>query len=186
MVKVVVNETPATVPSDLAGVLPWHGLLAVWGAISNRGTGRADGSAQPLVLSRGLRLERCLGRFDGQIYSTPKPQDFYLIDSMFCSTHSKMGLIVWEKTWVTNDDIDLVWHTCMTSQIGSWALSLDERSMSSVFEVNEILVLLELWRKSVESLLEFPWALISYGVMTSWLKKLGIDWSTIVWYVLCR
>lgn len=86
------------------------------------------------------------------------------------------GFDSWRKKprWhmMTLYDIDLVWYSCiMTSQIGSWAVTLDEASIRSVFEVNEILVLLELWRKSVENLLEFPWASVSYGVIITSSRK---------------
>lgn len=114
----------------LGYIKPWHRLLAVWGAISNRGTGRANGSAQPLVLSRGLRLDRFWEELVVKFIQplNPKTFEFYLTNSMFCSTHFQDGFdSLREKTSVTNDDI--IWHWLsliyLYYDIRDWIMSRD-------------------------------------------------------------
>lgn len=164
----------------LGYIKPWHRLLAVWGAISNRGTGRANGSAQPLVLSRGLRLDRFWEELVVKFIQplNPKTFEFYLTNSMFC-------LIVWGKKprWqmMTLYDIDLVWYTCtMTSEIGSWAVTLDEAPIRSVFWGE--------WNSRTSGAVKkvsrtSPWISLSFGILWSHdiiLKKRGIGWITIL------
>ena len=81
----------------LGYIEPWHGLLAVWSAISNQGTGRADGSAQPLVLSRGLRLECFWEELVLKFIQPLNCRTFISLTQCFVPHISRKGLIVWEK-----------------------------------------------------------------------------------------